>query len=893
MAEEVKKIITVEVGKSITSVRDFKKHIEDLRGALLGLNEESDEYKTIAEQIATDQAKLNEVMSVGKKNTDAASGSYVELNNQLKALRNQYKALSETERNGATGQAILTNINKLDTQLRDIDASMGQYQRNVGNYKQAFEGAFQTILGEVGKINPQLGTLISTVQKLIPAFQAVGTAAKTAGTGIKAAVSSTGIGLLVVALGEVVSHWKEISNWIDKVLGKQKDLTNEVKRTSFEINNLSSGYLNLSNSFAVELARIRGKTEREIIEDRINAYRTIVYETIPNLTEELSQKITDLKETRTNLDRKNFGDLTEEITQYEVDLRLLRSRIAEVAEVSEEEDEAINTIIQNLKAMSYEFNLLGAGDVGFYTSYDEERVREGLNQLEEFLKRERELNVERTTEYEKNIAKEKENLKQETERQKAEYDNKIEQTKNYNKTEEELRIERYNKDIEELHKYQINAEKTKEIEKALYEELQRDLNEIRKRTWESSDAYKKQQEDLNKRKEIIDRLSEYGKSELQTLEETYDREKNLIKGNGNAIVVLTREYLENRHKLVQNAQLESIEEIRNAYEREIEVRKEFGYEFEDLEKERQDRITEFVLNKYKERLQKEREVLEQGLQDQNSWTNLQLQALNTTNTRADKSKLDPLGWFTGGGEEDIQKVYDLQDKIFDVEQQGYMERIDMYQEYLSKLATDSEEYYEIQKRLHEEEMELAQLEFERQEQLADRALEKRKQTQQIILSLASSTASLYSSFTDVMLANEEQGSNRWKAYKTSEAVVNTIAGALSAFMSGVNSGVPAPWNLILAGTMAASTAAAGYAEVAKIRATKMGSTNSGSGSPTANVSGAGVEPLLNPDYDLQRMTNLSLQSDAYLPGKTQVYVLESDIQEVGNRVQVRENNATF
>ena len=47
MAEEVKKIITVEVGKSITSIRDFKKHIDDLRGSLLGLNEESEEYKSI------------------------------------------------------------------------------------------------------------------------------------------------------------------------------------------------------------------------------------------------------------------------------------------------------------------------------------------------------------------------------------------------------------------------------------------------------------------------------------------------------------------------------------------------------------------------------------------------------------------------------------------------------------------------------------------------------------------------------------------------------------------------------------------------------------------------------------------------------------------------------
>ena len=240
MAEEVKKIITVEVGKSITSVRDFKKHIEDLRGALLGLNEESEEYKTIAEQIATDQAKLNEVMSVGKKNTDSASGSYNELNNQLKALRQQYKALSETERNSTTGQAILQNITKLDTELKDIDESMGQYYRNVGNYKGAFEEAFKAMAQNIGNVNPELGKLMRTASSLIPLIKSASKAATTGLKGVKAAMASTGIGLLVVALGEIIANWEQIYNWIQKVLGKQKDLTDETKRTSSAASTLAS-----------------------------------------------------------------------------------------------------------------------------------------------------------------------------------------------------------------------------------------------------------------------------------------------------------------------------------------------------------------------------------------------------------------------------------------------------------------------------------------------------------------------------------------------------------------------------------------------------------------------------------------------------------------------------
>ena len=191
-------------------------------------------------------------------------------------------------------------------------------------------------------------------------------------------------------------------------------------------------------------------------------------------------------------------------------------------------------------------------------------------------------------------------------------------------------------------------------------------------------------------------------------------------------------------------------------------------------------------------------------------------------------------------------------------------------------------------------MDLDLLRYNHAVDLEERRIRKNQETQYIINTLASATATTWSAITDMILADEEQGSNKWKAFKISEAVVNTIQGSLAAFMSGFNSGLMPPWNIALGVATAAAATATGMAEIAKIKATKMGSTSSTSGSPGASAaSSVGVSPLLNQDYDLQRITNLSLQSDAYLPGNTQVYVLESDIQEVGRRVQVREQNATF
>ena len=83
MSQEVKTVLTVDVGSGITSIKEYKKHIEDLRGSLLALDSSSEEYKEIAKEIKAEQEKLNEVMRVGKNATDVASDSYYALNEEL------------------------------------------------------------------------------------------------------------------------------------------------------------------------------------------------------------------------------------------------------------------------------------------------------------------------------------------------------------------------------------------------------------------------------------------------------------------------------------------------------------------------------------------------------------------------------------------------------------------------------------------------------------------------------------------------------------------------------------------------------------------------------------------------------------------------------------------
>lgn len=142
MAEEIKKVISIDTGKGITSLKDYKKHIDELRGSLLQLDKDSEEYKATEEEIAKETDKLNEVLKAGKKQVEDLDGSYNQLNKQLIEAKKQWKALSEEERNGDVGANLLKNIQSLDGQLKELDGSIGQYQRNVGNYGGAFKDAF-------------------------------------------------------------------------------------------------------------------------------------------------------------------------------------------------------------------------------------------------------------------------------------------------------------------------------------------------------------------------------------------------------------------------------------------------------------------------------------------------------------------------------------------------------------------------------------------------------------------------------------------------------------------------------------------------------------------------------------------------------------------------------
>ena len=126
----------------------------------------------------------------------------------------------------------------------------------------------------------------------------------------------------------------------------------------------------------------------------------------------------------------------------------------------------------------------------------------------------------------------------------------------------------------------------------------------------------------------------------------------------------------------------------------------------------------------------------------------------------------------------------------------------------------------------------------------------------------------------------DQNSEEYKQLQIANSWITTLSGSLSAFMSAFSSGVPWPYNLILAGVLGGTTFATGVAQINNIK------SGNHSNALTSSASNIG-----NSEYEV-----MSYQQQSELIGEVKeqrVTVLESDISRVQNKVKVRESSITY
>lgn len=221
--------------------KEYKQYVDNLKGSLLNLDKTSEEYKQKSIELAEAQEHLNEVMAIGKNNGEFLEGSYNYLSKQMSDLKKEWKATGDAAERARLGE----QINSINNQLKDMDASVGVFSRNVGNYSQAYEEAFKTVIGSLDDVDGLLGEVAGNVNSLFPLIKQT-TAAATAGLkGIKKAIATTGIGLLIVAVGELAAHFDDVR----RAVGVTDDKFQEFKSTvTGVLKTIVAGVVGVGNS---------------------------------------------------------------------------------------------------------------------------------------------------------------------------------------------------------------------------------------------------------------------------------------------------------------------------------------------------------------------------------------------------------------------------------------------------------------------------------------------------------------------------------------------------------------------------------------------------------------------------------------------------------------------
>jgi DNA repair exonuclease SbcCD ATPase subunit len=214
-----------------------------------------------------------------------------------------------------------------------------------------------------------------------------------------------------------------------------------------------------------------------------------------------------------------------------------------------------------------------------------------------------------------------------------------------------------------------------------------------------------------------------------------------------------------------------------------------------------------------------------------------------------------------------------------------------YADLLSTVVEGSDEFIKIERERDEQltqmtierEAAITQLEEDaanKRAEITQAEFERKAKIQHAYINTLSTMTSQISSLLGEKMNAYDSDSKEYKKLQIAQATINTISGAFSAFVSGFQSGIPWPGNLIAALALSGLVFATGKQSIDNIK--KESLKNSATSTATSGNFG---------EYDtLSYMNNVDLLDSIQ---DQRVYVTENDITTTQNRVQVRESEATF
>ena len=720
------------------------------------------------------------------------------------------------------------SVKKVSKAGKEVDKSI-PIAKDVG---EAWEQAFENASEALGSTGESLRKVFAAVKAAIPTVKALNKEAVSGLKKVKAAIVSSGVGILILALGEVVAHWQDITKWLGIGKKAQEEYNRTVEAANNDIEEL--GVLEERNraklaaqgatekelaQFDVEASQRKLDKIQEIIQETENDHklkRKYKKEQIQSLTDEwnaenhnlwlLKEKLKTVKAV-SEINEENARKAEEEEKRREEEEAAEEARLERLRQLKSDLQSASTNASDTLKELAeQEKNGLLKSSGGFFTNLLDPKAAtkttdEVVAYIEEAFK---ELNKKLGTDLA--ITPEL-------------YEGLLERDKfSFNLQQEEENAERE----------RLFAEGQISLE----ENLQREL-EIKVK------AFEKEKELLIKKKEFLEENGIGGqdlekvKSDLKVLEDktaTYIANQNarIAKAAADAQAKAEAEI-----EAEIEAQQEAEEKVRESKRRELESK----YLAKDRALKDEEFDTSFRRGLFKRSREYEQNQLAQ-IENQKEYYQQLLDIETDPETKASI----------------LESLQDLETEKTRIEREGIEERKQQRLEEIQSYADAANSIAEIFGTVAEAE-------------------EERIQRQ-----------------VDAGKISEEAARSQFetvKQWQYAQTWINTIAGMTAALTAPSLQSSPAGW--VAAATQAASLLATGIAQTIKIKNTQFngGGVSSGGSGITASPS---VTPI-DVRNDIQQSP--TVLPDSQSPRNQRVYILERDIQDSNRRVEIRENNSTF
>ena len=238
---------------------------------------------------------------------------------------------------------------------------------------------------------------------------------------------------------------------------------------------------------------------------------------------------------------------------------------------------------------------------------------------------------------------------------------------------------------------------------------------------------------------------------------------------------------------------------------------------------------------------------------------------------------------------EINNERELEAKKYEITKEANEKRLEL----LNQFYTDAVARGDLETALaYDQEREDLEYEIAYNGYLRKKAL--REQEIEDYFTYASVVSNVFGSIADIFEASgeeDEKAAKQAKVLRTASAVIDTISGAIGAYMQTVKT-MPAPFNIPVAAANAAAVLAAGYAQIKKINSVQVGSGGSSSaGGSSALVSAPAFAPAISMTRNVtgrneeERLNRMAADN--------RVYLVYSDIEIANTRQRVKVRETEF